>query len=217
MIPARPPIGRLHVITDTRIQNRFDHVELARMAVAGGATVIQIRDKQLTDAELVSVAKRVLAGCRAAGAMLIVNDRIDVAARAGADGVHLGREDAAIARARRVRGADAVIGGSAGMADEAVEAARAGADYVGFGHVYPTSTKNKPGPPVGLEGLALACSTIEIPVIAIGGITGESAAGALAAGAWGVAVVGAVCAAGDPEAATRTLASCIARSHGDAS
>ena len=98
-----------------------------------------------------------------------------------------------------------------------MEAARAGADYVGFGHVYPTSTKSKPGPPVGLEGLALACSAVEIPVIAIGGMTAESAAGALAAGAWGVAVVGAVCAAGDPEAATRALASCIALGHGDAS
>jgi len=206
VIPPRLPIGRLHVITDTSIQRRFGHVELARMALAGGATVIQLRDKHMTDSELIAVAGEILFGCRAAGVPLVVNDRIEVAARAGADGVHLGRGDAPIEEARRVLGPGAIIGGSAGTADEAVEAEGAGADYVGFGHVYPTSTKDKPGTPVGLDGLALACSAVGIPVIAIGGITDKTAAGALASGAWGIAVAGAVCSASDPEAAARALA-----------
>ena len=206
MSPARDRIGRLHVITDTTVQDRFDHEELARLAVAGGADTIQLRDKLLGDEELTAVARKVLAVCRRAGVTFIVNDRIQVAAEAGADGVHLGREDAPIAVARSALGPDAIIGGTAATAEEVALVAASGADYVGFGHIYPTSTKQKPGPPVGLDRLRRACGATRTPVIAIGGITEATAAEVVRAGAWGVAVVGAVCAADDPARAARELA-----------
>jgi thiamine-phosphate pyrophosphorylase len=214
VIPAKKRIGHLHVITDTIVQDRFDHVALVRMAVAGGADTIQLRDKLLDDGELADVARSALALCRRVGVPLIVNDRVEVAARAGADGVHLGREDAPIAEARAILGPDAIIGGSAGSPDEVAEAAEAGADYVGFGHIYATATKHKPGPPVGLEALRDACRAATVPVIAIGGITAATAGELVRAGAWGVAVVSAVCAAGDPEAAARELARAVASAAG---
>jgi thiamine-phosphate pyrophosphorylase len=206
----RKRIGRLHVITDTTVQNRFDHEQLARFAVAGGADTIQLRDKRLPDKELTAVARSVLAVCRQAGVAFIVNDRIQVAAEAGADGVHLGREDAPIAVARSALGPDAIIGGTAATAEEVAQVAASGADYVGFGHIYPTTSKRKPGPPVGLERLRRACDATGIPVIAIGGITAATAADVVRAGAWGVAVVAAVCAADDPTGAARELALAVA-------
>jgi thiamine-phosphate pyrophosphorylase len=213
--PRLHRIGRLHVITDTTVQDRFDHVELARQAVAGGADTLQLRDKLLGDYELAAVARDILAVCRPVGVPLIVNDRVQLAASVGADGVHLGREDATIAEARQVLGPHAIIGATAATHREAAGVAAAGADYVGFGHIYRTSTKPKPGPPVGLEELSRACGAVGIPVVAIGGITAANAADVLRAGAWGVAVVGAVCAAEDPQSAARELASVVAAAVAD--
>jgi thiamine-phosphate pyrophosphorylase len=203
---SRKPIGRLHVITDTAVQDRFDHVELARLAIRGGADTVQLRDKTLSENEFQDVARAVLEVCRQHGVPLIINDRVDVAARIGADGVHLGRTDTAIGEARRRLGTGKIIGGSAGSPDEAREAADAGADYVGFGHVFPTRSKSKPGPAAGTGGVRAVCDAVTAPVIAIGGITPGNARAVIDAGAWGVAVIGAVCGAPDPEAATRRLA-----------
>jgi thiamine-phosphate pyrophosphorylase len=211
VIPVPKRIGRLHVITDTTVQDRFDHVALARLAIAGGADTIQLRDKLLGDDELTEVARGALVVCRRAGVPLIVNDRVEVAVRAVADGVHLGRDDTPIAEARERLGPDAIIGGSAGAPEEIAQAAASGADYVGFGHIYPTTTKQKPGAPVGLETLRGACEAAEIPVIAIGGITAANAGDVMRAGAWGLAVVGAVCAADSPERAARQLARALGK------
>lgn len=202
-------VGRLHVITDTTVQDRFDHEQLARLAVAGGADTIQLRDKTLSDEELIAVARRLLAVCRPAGVPLVVNDRVHVAAESGADGVHLGREDVPIPAARSALGAGAIVGGTAATDEEAVRVAGAGADYVGFGHVFPTTTKRKPGPPAGLAGLERACKAVAIPVVGIGGITAHTAGEVIRAGAWGVAVIGAVCTAADPMEAARELAIAI--------
>jgi len=207
----RRKIGTVHVITDTVIQTRFRHAELARLAIAGGADTIQLRDKQLTHADLVAVARDVLDVCRGAGVPLIVNDSVEGAVEAGADGVHLGRGDAPIADARAALGPGAIIGGSAGSLEEARRVVEEGADYVGFGHVFPTGSKEKAGPPVGLDGLRAVCAAIEAPVIAIGGITAENAGSVAAAGAWGVAVVGAVCGADSPESAARDVRSAFER------
>jgi thiamine-phosphate pyrophosphorylase len=209
VIPVPHRVGKLHVITDTVVQARFDHEQLAQLAIAGGADTVQLRDKTLSDDDLVAVARGVLAVCRAAGVPLVVNDRVQVAAAAGADGVHLGRDDAPIAAARAALGPDAIIGGSATTDEEAAQVASAGADYVGFGHIYPTTTKRKPGAPVGLDGLGRACGAVGVPVIGIGGITAENAGDVVAAGAWGVAVIGAVCTADDPMRAARALAEAI--------
>jgi thiamine-phosphate pyrophosphorylase len=205
----RPQIGRLIVITDTRIQSRFTHEELAELACAGGANVIQLRDKHLADDNFVRLAERVREICRAHGAQLIINDRVGVAKMVGADGVHVGRDDIPVQAARVVMGSLAVIGTSASNAAEAQQAHRAGADYVGVGHVFRTSSKQKSGPPIGLEILADASRNTSRPVIAIGGINVENAADALRAGAHGIAVISAVCAAKDPKAATARLRAII--------
>jgi thiamine-phosphate pyrophosphorylase len=201
----RERFGRVHVITDTVIQERFDHDELARFAIAGGADVIQLRDKRLGHEDLVTTARKTLAVCRREGIPLIVNDNIAAAAEVGADGVHLGREDASIGEARAILGPAAMIGGSAGSVDDALALEDAGADYIGFGHIYETGSKRKKGPPVGLDALRQVCEVVAIPVIAVGGITAETAGEVINAGAWGVAVIGAVCSSNDPEIAARAI------------
>jgi thiamine-phosphate pyrophosphorylase len=203
--PIRKRIGRLHVITDTVVQRRYDHVQLARLAIKGGADSIQLRDKNASDDELVSVARGVLAVCRDSGVPLLINDRVHVAAEVDADGVHLGRTDMPIEEARKILGRAAVIGGSAGTLEDAVDVENAGADYVGFGHIFPTGSKSKPGEPVGLGELGRVCNSVGIPVIAIGGISADNVGDVAAAGTWGVAVIGAVCGAEDPESGAREI------------
>jgi thiamine-phosphate pyrophosphorylase len=201
----RPQIGRLVIITDTHIQWQFSHEQLAALACEGGAEVIQLRDKVMPNEEFARVAERVLAICRAHGAQLIINDRVHVAKHVGADGVHVGRDDMRVQDARVVLGTYAVIGTSAANAAEAQQAHRAGADYVGVGHVFATTSKQKTGEPIGLEVLADATRNTSRPVIAIGGINAENAADVMRAGAHGIAVISAVCAAKDPKAATARL------------
>jgi thiamine-phosphate pyrophosphorylase len=198
-------IGRLVVITDTLIQSRFTHEELAELACAGGADVIQLRDKQLTNDQFSEVAQRVCAICHRYEKTLIINDHVDVAHAVEADGVHVGRDDMRVQEARVVLGSRAIIGTSAGNATEAHEGHRAGADYIGFGHVFATSSKTKPGAPIGLAVLADVCRNVSRPVIAIGGISEANLADVMKAGAWGVAVISAVCATRDPRAATAGL------------
>ncbi len=197
--------GKIHLITDTAMQDRFTHVQLAQLAIRGGADSIQLRDKHLGDGEFTDIARQVLAVCRRAGVPMVINDRLDVAAEVGADGVHLGQDDTAIEEARRILGPAAIIGGSAGTKKEVQAVAEAGANYVGFGHIYQTRSKSKPAPPVGLEALRLVCLASTIPVIAIGGISPDNTGNVIGAGAWGIAVIGAVCASTDPQAATRRL------------
>ncbi len=204
-------VGRLHVVTDTSVQSRYSHIELAEMACDGGAQVIQFRDKFLEHDALVDTARRMAAICRAHGVTLVVNDRADIAHEAGADGVHLGRDDASVRDARLLLGAQAVIGGTAGNLGEALQAEAAGADYVGFGHVFATTSKQKSTPPIGVDAIARAIARVRVPIIAIGGITIANASEVLAAGAWGIAVIGAVCAADDPREATAHLRAIVDR------
>jgi len=198
-------VGRLHVITDIYIQDRYSHEELAERALRGGAQVIQLRDKHASSAELIEVGRRIAPLCRRYGAALILNDRLDIALAAGADGVHLGREDLPIEEARRILGPEAIIGATASSLEEAREAQEKGADYVGLGHVFSTSTKKKAGPPLGTSAVAEAAAAIDVPLVAIGGIEEGNAASVLASGAYGIAVVSAVSARPDPEEAARKL------------
>jgi len=207
---STPPHGELHVITDTTVQSRFTHEQLAALACEGGADVIQMRDKQMSRADFLATARRVQEVCRHYGARFIVNDRVVVAEEIGADGVHLGRNDMSLSDARAILGPDRTIGATAGTVGAAIEAEWEGADYVGFGHVFATGSKLKATPPVGLEELGRACGELEIPVIAIGGITAETAADVMRAGARGIAVIAAVCAAEDPRAAAARLKAAMA-------
>jgi thiamine-phosphate pyrophosphorylase len=209
-VNERAQIGRLHVITDVAVQTRFDHVRLAELACAGGADTIQFRDKTLASSAFIDIARRIRVVCARYGVTFIVNDRVEEARAAGADGVHVGRDDATIAEARAALGSHAVIGTSANSPESARIAERDGADYIGVGHVFATASKKKPGSPIGVETLAAVCRAVAIPVIAIGGVTVETAPDIVRAGAHGIAVIGAVCGASDPEAATRRLVAAIA-------
>ncbi len=192
---ARRPVPRLHVLVDSPA--------LGLAAARGGAGVVQYREKRpLPTNTLVERAR----GLR--GAELIVNDRVDVAAAVGA-GVHLGRGDLQPEVARRLLGERALIGATANSLEQAQQViARSGAslDYLGVGPVYGTRSKANPAPRMGLDRLAAIVEAVPLPVIAIGSIDAKRLPEVLATGAHGVAVLSAVCAATDPEAATRALA-----------
>jgi thiamine-phosphate pyrophosphorylase len=199
------PVGRLHVLTDTSIQQRYTHAELASRAVAGGADTIQYRAKADSTREMIAVACELAALCRRLQVPFIVNDRVDVALAADAQGVHLGTDDFPVSLARQLLGPDRIIGASAGTPKEAVEAEQAGADYLGVGPLFATTTKTDAGSPLGAAGLRAITEAVEIPVIAIGGMDAERVNEAAEGGAYGIAVIGAVALAKDPEAAAREL------------
>ncbi|MBI3292731.1 MAG: thiamine phosphate synthase [Elusimicrobia bacterium] len=170
----------------------------------GGADAIQFRDKTMLAGELVRVGKRLVVIARRFQVLLIVNDRPDVALAIDADGVHLGQDDLSIAVARRILGPSKLIGRSTHSLDQALQAEAEGADYIAIGPIFTTPTKPE-YPPVGLELIGRVQSRVGIPVVAIGGIDAANLDQVLEAGAVRVAVVRAVCAVSDPEAATRTL------------
>ena len=202
-------IGALHVLTDTDLQTRYTHAELARMAVAGGADTVQYRQKTGHTREMIESARAMRDICVSSGVSLVVNDRVDVALAAEADGVHLGQDDFPVALARNLLGADRIVGVSAGNPDEARRGIADGADYVGFGPIFPTGSKSDAGDAQGLEKLAEFARAVRAPVIAIGGIGARNAPCVVTSGAHGIAVISAVCCQADPEAATRKLSNLI--------
>ena len=198
-------IGRCHVLTDTCLQNRFSHVELAELAIAGGADTIQFRQKEGATRMMIRAAEQMQDLCKKAGVTFIINDRVDVAIASHADGVHLGRDDFPIPLARRLLGEGAIIGGSAGSMEEARQCLLEGADYIGFGPVYPTTSKEDAGPAAGLSLLKLIVEAIPLPIIAIGGISADNAPSVVQTGVHGIAVISAVCCQKDPREATKCL------------
>jgi thiamine-phosphate pyrophosphorylase len=198
-------IGRLHILTDTQLQKRFSHCELTEMAIAGGADTIQFRQKHGSTRELIETARAMRELCAGAGLTFIVNDRIDVAIASNADGVHLGQDDFSIPLARKLIGDDKIIGGSAGNVEEALKCMAEGADYIGFGPVFPTQSKDDAGPATGIEAMRSLSKLIALPFIAIGGINSANVPDIIGAGAYGIAVISAVCCSEDPEGAVRIL------------
>jgi len=192
-------IGKLHVLTDFSFQQKHSHAELARMAIQGGADTIQFRQKHGSIRDFLESARAVQAVCSELGITLLVNDRVDVAVAVGAGGVHLGQEDLPVADARRVLGPDAIIGVTTPSLSLARKAIEGGADYVGFGPVFPTKSKSNTVAVQGLDGLAAFCSSVSIPVIAIAGITVERCLEVMEAGAYGVAIMTAISLAQYPE------------------
>jgi thiamine-phosphate pyrophosphorylase len=198
-------IGKLHVLTDTDLQSRFSHIDLARLAIAGGADTIQFRQKKGSTRELIEMARELKGLCEETGVSFIVNDRIDVAIASEASGVHLGQDDFPIPLARKLMGEDAIIGGSAVTLEDAHKCMEEGADYVGFGPVYPTSSKPDAAAPSGIELMKEAIESIPLPFIAIGGIDPQNVPEVMRAGAHGIAVISAVCCQTDPRQATHAL------------
>ena len=200
------PIGRLHVLTDFFFQQRYSHAELGRLAIAGGADVIQFRQKFGSVRHLIVQVEGLVEVCAAANVPLIVNDRVDLALIDGVSGVHLGQSDFPISLARKVLGPDAIIGATATTPQEARNAEEQGATYIGFGPVYNTVSKANPASVKGLDGLRRAVEAVSIPLIAIAGITPERTADVLETGAHGVAVMTAITTDADPTAATAAFA-----------
>lgn len=203
-----PGYLRLYLVTD----GSRGMAPVVREAVAGGVTAVQLRDPAATARQLREAAGVLLDVLAGTGVPLFVNDRLDVALAAGAQGTHLGQDDLPVAEARRLAGPGHLLGWSA--ADETELAPLAGwpegtVDYVGVGPVRATPTKPDAGQPVGLDGLARACRHTPLPCVAIGGIDATNAHQAVAAGAAGVAVVSAICAAPDPRAAAAELAAML--------
>jgi thiamine-phosphate pyrophosphorylase len=198
-------IGRLHVLTDVMLQSRYSHVELARLAIAGGADTIQYREKQGATRQMITTARQMKHLCTDSGVVFIVNDRVDVAIASDADGVHLGQGDYPIPLARKLLGEDRIIGGSALSLKQARKCLEEGADYIGFGPVYPTASKPDTAPPTGIPILKQVVAAVPSPIIAIGGITAGRTAEVIHAGAYGIAVISAVCYQEDPKEATRAL------------
>lgn len=198
-----PVLDGLHVITDAR-EGR-DALGLLSAAIVAGAPVVQVRAKGRDDRTLYDFARRVVEICAPHRTTCIVNDRVDVALAVGATGTHLGSDDLPIAAARRVAGPGHLIGGTARDPVLAAELVAAGADYLGVGPAYLTSTKPGLPTPLGPAGIAAVARAVGVPVIAIGGVTAQRIPELMAAGAQGVAVVSAISEAADPASATRTL------------
>lgn len=193
----------LHVLTDPR--GGPAALAAVTASVTAGAPVVQVRVKGCTDRALYDFARSVVGLCAAAGATCLIDDRVDVALAVGAAGTHLGADDLPVAAARRVAGPGHLIGGTARDPQRARQLVAEGADYLGVGPAYPTTTKTGLPDALGPAGVGAVAAAVAVPVIAIGGITADRIPDLLAAGAAGVAVVGAVSGARDPGAATTAL------------
>jgi thiamine-phosphate pyrophosphorylase len=200
---AKGTVGRLHVLTDAR--DGRDAVAATRAALSAGAPVIQVRAKGLADADLLDFASRTVELCAGYGATCIVNDRVDVALAAGAQGTHLGADDLPVDVVRRIAGPGHFIGGTARDPRRAAALVAAGADYLGVGPAYSTTTKVDLPRPLGPAGIAAVARAVAVPVIAIGGIGVDQVTQILGTGAHGIAVVAAISEAADPAAATLAL------------
>ncbi len=205
----------LYLVTDRRWAGERSLAEIVRAAVAGGVTCVQLREKNLDTREFIRMAEELLGVLKPARVPLIINDRVDVALAAGADGVHLGQIDMPIAVARRLGPPGWVIGVSAESLADAVAAEQAGADYIGVSPVFATPTKTDTAPPLGLDGLRAIRAAVQTSLVAIGGIHSGNAAEVITAGADGLAVVSAILAADDPQAAAQELRNIITLTQGE--
>lgn len=184
-------------------------VDVVREALQGGAPCIQLRAKRMSTRGMIDLGHRLREETLSHGALLIVNDRVDVALLVGADGAHLGDDDLPLAAARSISPPGFILGRSIDTPEEAVQAEREGADYVGVGPVRATPSKLDAAPAIGLAGITAVRSATRLPLVAIGGIDSSSAADIAAAGADGVAVIRAVMQADSPAEASRHLLAAV--------
>jgi len=207
-----PQLHRVCVITDRNLSGGMSHEEQAQRLLDGGANFIQLRDKEMTSAELHETAEGIRRLTIEYGALFMINDRVDIAAAVDADGVHLGRNDLPVNEARRFLGPGALIGASVREPEHARAAADAGADYLGVGPVFEARATKPDAPgPRGVELVTMICESCNLPVIAIGGIDAENAAEPILAGASGVAVISAVVGSSDMALAVRAIQVAVAR------
>jgi thiamine-phosphate pyrophosphorylase len=200
-----PPIQGVYAIIDPDACRGRDPRDVARLAIEGGARVLQWRDKRRDKGDQLASARAFVRVCREAGALSIINDHADLAVVVMADGVHVGQHDLPVYAVRQMLGVRGIVGVSTNNADEAVQAERRGADYVAVGAIFPTSSKETTRA-ADLERIRAVKRAVRIPVVAIGGINEANIAQVVAAGADASAVIGAICGADDIRAATVRLA-----------
>jgi thiamine-phosphate pyrophosphorylase len=207
---------RLYALVDPERAGGRDLAVLARLLAQGGATLVQLRDKHSDTRLMVARARAIKAALAPLDVPLLINDRVDVALASGSDGVHVGQDDMAVEDARRLLGADAIIGLSVKTVAQAEAAPLDLLDYAGIGGVFATSSKDNPSPPIGPAGLARIVGVFrrrgpEFPLCGIAGIDASNAGDAIAAGADGVAVISALSLKGDPQAAAHDLRAVVDR------
>lgn len=194
---------RLYLVTDPQALRGRSLIDVVQQAVQGGVSCVQLREKNASTRDFVALACALAAVLNPLSVPLVINDRIDVALACGAQGVHLGQSDLSPVDARRLLPPAVFIGWSVESLDDVARAATLPVDYLGVSPVYPTPTKTDTGTPWGLAGLRQARALTALPLVAIGGIHVGNAAAVLQAGAHGLAVVSAICAADDPCAAAQ--------------
>lgn len=198
----------VYLVTQRSLSNGRDTREIVQSTIDGGVDVVQLREKDRSARKRYELGRDLRGMTREADIPLIVNDRVDIAQAIEADGVHLGDEDLPVAVARELLGEDAIIGRSVSFVEDAREAERAGADYLGVGAIYATGTKDDIDDDeyaIGLDRLESIAEAVDIPVVGIGGVDADNADEVAATGADGVAVITAITGADDPEDATRAL------------
>jgi thiamine-phosphate pyrophosphorylase len=195
----------LYLVTDRGLARGRSNIEIVTAAVRGGTTVVQLREKDCSTREFIDQGLAIKEFLKDRGVPLIINDRMDVAQAIKADGVHLGQTDMPLVLAKKILGDSMLIGISAESLQDAVEAEKGGADYLGVSPIYATPTKTDTAPALGLEGLRQIRKAVNLPLVGIGGLNTETAADVIRNGADGVAVVSAIVAADDPETAAKDL------------
>lgn len=188
----------LYLVTDRSLSNGRSLCEITEQAVAGGCTMVQLREKSCSEQEFLEMTEELLQITRPAGVPLIVNDRPDVAVKAGADGIHIGQSDMDALRARQIVGENMIIGLSVENVEQAIEAEQLPVDYLGLSPVFSTATKTDTAAALGLEGVTAISRVSSKPLAAIGGINTKNTADIIKAGADGIAVVSAICSAPSP-------------------
>jgi thiamine-phosphate pyrophosphorylase len=201
----------LYLVTDRGLARGRATLDIVKAAVRGGATCVQLREKDCSTLEFIQQALRIKEFLSTHGVPLIINDRLDVAQAVGADGVHLGQTDMPLDMAKAIVGDAMIIGISAESLEDAIAAEKGGADYLGVSPIYATPTKTDTAPPLGLEGLQQIRNAVKIPLVGIGGLNKDNCAEVIRHGADGVAVVSAIVAAENPETAAGELIQIINR------
>jgi thiamine-phosphate pyrophosphorylase len=205
----------LYLVTDRDLSRGRTNFQIINSAIKGGVTTVQLREKSATTRRFLKEALEIKEFCRDNNVTFIINDRIDIALAVDADGVHVGQDDMPIEYAHRILGYDKIIGVSAFDEKEAIEAEKAGADYIGVSPIFTTPTKPELDEGVGLDGLRRIRKAVDISLIAIGGLGPSNAFDTIKAGADGIAVVSAIVSADDPEEAARAIMAEIKRARGE--
>lgn len=206
---------KVYLVTDARLARGRDLIEVVSAALEGGVTAVQLREKAASTLAQVELGRALRRLTRDAGALLIVNDRVDVAAAIEADGVHLGQDDLPAEVARRILGPEAIIGGSAGNAAELAVSLAAGVDYLGVGPIYPTASKADAGAAIGSAGLAAIRAATSLPIVGIGAVNATNVPPVIRAGADGAAVISAIISAEDVRGAARELRAAVEAALGE--